>query len=95
MVELLVDIRKAVRRDGRIILIAHQEQAYTQEAYNNMLNEWKKELKSKREWLKNYDKHLADGKKTMAEQIEAMRKQLEFDAKNLAKGIKELGKVEE
>jgi vacuolar-type H+-ATPase subunit I/STV1 len=94
MVEMRVDERKAVVEGDNVVLIAHQEQVYSKEAYANMLAEWQKELKTKRDWLKDYDKHLAAARKSMTEQLEAMRKQLEIDAKNLAKGIKELSAPE-
>lgn len=92
MVELLKDERKIVKRGDKFIFYLEQQQEYPQEAVEQMIESWKKEVKEKEEWLKNKDKLIKEmnkaAKKEIKVRIEQMEEQVKSDIASAREAIK-------
>lgn len=88
MVTLEVDAREVRnQKDGSVTFHHNQVQRYTKEAAVNLVKDFKKELKSKEEWIADFENNVDRAKKEAESQLFAMRTQIEKDLKFLKEGI--------
>ena len=95
MPELLKDERKVVNRNGNFVFILNQEQEYVPEARENMLKEWKKELKEKQMWLEKFSEVLEQAKAQTESELVVMKEKIEKDIVNIKEGIETWTSVHE
>lgn len=88
MPEILKDERKVIRRDGKIIFVLNQEQEYPEEARENMIKEWEKELKEKEQWVEKFDVVLQAAKDMAEHELLGMKDKIEKDMEYIREALK-------
>ncbi len=87
MPKLIKNFREVVKRGDKIIFKLTQEQEYEPSVRENLLKEWEKELKEKKEWLKKFEEHKKLAMEETSKQMDMLKEKIERDIKNLNEGI--------
>ena len=81
MAELLLDKREIIKKDGKYYFKLNQLQEYTEEGYNNLRDQFNKDINERQIWLDHYQDHLDEGIKRVTQEINNMQLQLEEEIK--------------
>lgn len=75
------------QKDGKIRFELNEKQWYSKEQKDNMIKEWKKELKEMSNWLNNHDRNVEEQIKHLKEQMNIMKGQVEDKLRNTKEAL--------